>query len=315
MKRISLVSPLLVALMTLTCCRTDEPRPKVPGSHSAERYDTSPIALDRFPDDPAVYHRVLHMRFGEAAARLGSLRFLARSSFVFSRGASELEQNDTYLAIQDSLGNYQVLLDTPESQIEVLQVNEQILVRHDRGHLRSKPRRELELQAWREIAFSSMYQVLSLFRSRLAFGPPTLDKATPRPALRFPLGLTDKPVEVPPPPSGLDTPLPVSPPARWRELARPLDLRGDLWLDADTGVPTKLVLDGRLEIADRQVRPTQLSLRFDAAVTDAGKVASVKAGDALPEFERRRRVRDPLSFFRDQLAPLEPVEEAAPSPP
>jgi hypothetical protein len=301
--RITSVS-IAVGLAWLIGCRNTPPEAIAGGA--GPDYDLSAIDLDRFAADAATRSRVLHMPFGEAAARLGSLRFEARSDFLFSRGGVEVEQKDVYAVTQDSLGNFHVVLDTPNSQIEFFLVGETVYVRHDNGHLREKPRRAIDADAWCEIAFASQRQALEFFQPRLQFSHPTPDKSTPRPSIRYTLSLADQAVDHPPPP---ETQLPVSPPARWRELARPLDLRGHVWVDYATGVLSRVDLAGRIEIADRQVRPTQLSLRFESGVTDAAKVAPVRPGASIPELRRDRKPRDPLSFFRDRLPREEAVEK------
>ena len=253
------------------------------------------------------------MSFGEAAARLGSLTFEARSHFSFSRGGEEYEQNDIYTVTQDSLGNFHVILDTPNSQIEYYLVGGTVYVRYDKGHLRKKPRRDIETTAWCEIAFSSVRQVLQLFQPCLKFTDPRPDRATTgRPAIRYTLTLDEEGNQplVSPTPQVVETPLPVAPPARWRELARPLDLQGHIWLDDATGILYRAALQGRIEIADRQVRPTQLSLRFEAAIKDAGKVAAVSVPESVPEFRRKRRPREQLSFFRQYLEPDAPESKS-----
>jgi hypothetical protein len=303
----------IVAMATPAGCR-DEQRstPVRPGQKS---YDTSPIDVTAFPEDAAVRQRVLYMPFGEAAARLGSLAFEARSSFVFSRGVEEYAQNDFYSVVQDSRGNFRVVLDTPDRGVEVFLVGEDIYVRQDKGHLRNKPRRGVDTESWTELAFSSMHQILELFRPRLTLVDPRPEKVDGRQAVRYTVALADAA-------RGLDwqeeesarNRLPVSPPARWRELARPLDAKGTLSLDSATGVVTRLSLDGRIEIADREVRPTQLELHFEAAITRVGRVAAIERPQSVPEYRRPERPRDMLSFFADQL-PQKPEAKASKPPP
>jgi len=269
--------------------------------------DTAPIDLALFPIDPTTRARVIYMSPQAAVERLGALHFEAKSTFEFNRGGQELEQNDLYSMTQDSSGNFHVVLDTPESQIEIFLVGETVYVRHDKGHLREKPRRDVEVGGWRELAFSSVSQALELFSPHLTITDPSIDETTPRKTMRYSLGLSETAGTVLKcPPESVTAP--VTPTAQWRELARPLDLRGNLWVDAATGVLTRVTLDGRMEIQDRQVRPTQLKLHFDSAITDAGKVATVRPGSSIPELKRNRRPRDPLSFFRDQLPKLEDPE-------
>ncbi len=265
-------------------------------------YDTSPIDITGFPDDGDVLRRILYMPFGEAATRLGSLTFEARSSFVFSRGAEEYEQSDVYSVTQDSRGNFHVVLDTPKSKVEIYLVGETVYVRQNRGHLRHKPRRDVEAESWCELVFASMVQVLELFRPRLTMVDPKPSMVDDRQAIRYRLELADKGEPLPWPTDSVpDTRLPVAPLARWRELARPLDLRGALWLDAASGSLSRISLKGRIEIADRKVRPTQLEIHYDAAVTNVGKVGSIEPPESIAEFRRIPRPRGLLDFFADRL--------------
>lgn len=268
-------------------------------------YDTSPIDVTGFPNDADVLRRILYMPFGEAAMRLGSLTFEARSSFVFSRSAEEYEQSDVYSVTQDSRGNFHVTLDTPKSRVEIYLVGETVYVRQNHGHLRHKPRRGIEAETWCEFVFTSMHQVLELFRPRLSIVDPKPSMVDTRQAIRYRLELaTREPSGEPlpwPTESVPDTRLPVAPPARWRELARPLDLRGALWLDAASGSLSRLSIKGRIEIADREVRPTQLEIHYEAAVTDVGKVAAIEPPESIAEFRRVPRPHGLLDFFADRL--------------
>jgi hypothetical protein len=275
-------------------------------------YDAQAIDLTKFPGDPAVLSHILYMPFGEAATRLASLKFVARSSFVFSRGTEEYEQDDVYEVVQDSLGNFHVSLDTPDSQIEVYLIGETLYVRDDKGLLRAKPRRDIEAESWADIAFSSRRQTLELFQPRLKLTDPRPETMAGRNLVRYTLSLAAKPEEAGPIPQPLPKSLlPVPAPTRWRELARPLDLRGQVWLDSASGVLCKMQLEGRVEIADRQVRPTQLQVRYDAEVVDVGKVPSVKAPDSVPEFRRTDRPKDLLGFFSEYIE-QEPAKEPKP---
>ncbi|MBI5508732.1 MAG: hypothetical protein HY903_08255 [Deltaproteobacteria bacterium] len=295
---------LAFVLLTLAVGGCKKPAVSTTPRSGKPSYDVGAIDLTAFPADPAVFGRVLLMPFGEAAARLASLKFTARSTFVFSRGTEEYEQNDVSVVVQDSQSNFHVVLDTPENETEVYLIGETLYVRQDRGYLRSKPRRDLEPEFWTEVAFASMREALSLFSPKLRLAEPRPEVVAGRNATRYSLSLATKPEEATPVPTALPRPiLPVAPPSRWRELARPLDLQGALWIDATTGVMMRLQLEGQLEIADRQVRPTQLQVRFDAGITEVGKVAAVKAPDSIPEFRRVDRPKNLLGFFSEYLEP------------
>lgn len=269
-------------------------------------YNTDPIDLNDFAPSLTTQRRVLHMQFGEAAARLGSLRFKAQSEMSFRRGNDSYEQRDDFLAEQDASGNFHVKLGTPRGQVEVYLVGESFFVRQDQGRLRNKPRREVEAEAWCDLAFASLRQSLELFRPGLTFNAAGAEDVGGRPAVHYRLSLGEPPqTEALPPPPVV---LPVSPPAKWRELARPLDLKGSLWVDSQTGVVLKADISGRLEIADRDVRPTQLTVRYRGAMEAIGKVEPLEAPPSVPEYRREAPPRDLLSFFRDHLPPPEPEE-------
>jgi len=291
-------------------------------------YDTGAIAVDKLATDANVLAHVLYMPFGEAATRLPSLKYTAHSTFVFSRGTEEYEQTDTSTVVQDSQGDFHVVLSTPGSELEVYLVGDTLYVRQDQGLLRHKPRRDVEANNWTDVAFSSARKAVELFQPRLKLAEARAETVAGRAATRYNLTLAANSADS----LTIPEPLPtttgaVAPPARWRELARPLDLRGFLWVDNATGVLMKVSITGRLEIADRQVRPTQLELRFDSEIQDVGKVASVKAPESVAEFRRTARPKNLLSFFADHLdedpanaaakpakpaAETKPVDEAEP---
>lgn len=304
-----LMIDLGLAAGTLAACsgQDEQDQQQQPGRSV---YDTSAIDVTGFPGNDAVRGRVLRMPFGEAAARLGSLRFEAKSHFIFSRGGEDYEQHDVYRLAEDSRGNFHVDLDTPGGRLEVYMIGDAIYIRQDRGRLRSKHQHSVETERWTETAWSSHQQTLELFGARLHIIDPRPENVAGRQATRFRLVLAPEA----PPVDGTagavtrsaplpQTSLPVAPPARWREQAKALDLKGHLSLDAATGVILATKIEGRLEIADRDVRPTELTIRYESLISEIGKVAQVKAPKrAVPEFQRSKPKGDVLGFFRDQLA-------------
>src|SRR4051794_32235276 len=95
---------LVVAALALPACNRPRPGANRPGTGRAP-YDRSAIDVNAFGTDPTVRRRVLHMPFGEAAARLGALRFEAKSSLVFSRSGQEYEETDNYRLAADPQGD------------------------------------------------------------------------------------------------------------------------------------------------------------------------------------------------------------------
>lgn len=262
--------------------------------------EVSPIDLSAFPADAGVTARVLRMPFDEAAQRLGSLEFEGRTFFVFNRGGEERELTHLGRLTQDAAGNFHITSDTGQNQVELYLIDENVYVRQDKGKLRRKPRRDVSTEAWRDLVWSSVQQTLGLFAPRLRLIDARPDTAAGRPAIRYRISLAPEgetgvslPAAVPP--------LPLAPTSRWREIAHPLSATGSLWVDSATGVVLKVKVEGRLEVADRDVRPTQLTLRFDGSVTKPGAVSAVVAPESVPEYERTPPPADPLSFFRADL--------------
>ncbi len=310
---------VLTSLCSLGACSGDTgDRPAFRPGRAV--HDISKIELSGFAQDPAVQQRVLRMPFGEAAARLGSLRFDAVTSFEFTRGGEIYEQQDVYQVQQDPNGNFHIRLDTPVSQVEYFLVGEDVYVRLDKGPLRKKPRREVETEATCQIAFASIYQTLDLFRPRLELHSPTPAEVDGRSAVRYALRLAKNAPQAPGEVS-IDTlapravALPIAPPPRWRELARPLDVNGNLWIDNRTGVVLKTRVQGRIEIPDRDVRPTQLTLSFSAAISKVGEVTSIEVPKSVEEFRRVPPPRDLLGFFREHLPqPAQEIPSGATQP-
>jgi hypothetical protein len=267
-------------------------------------YDTTPIDIANFESDADLRRRILFMPFGEAAQRLGALKYEAQSNFVFSQGGQDLEQNDVFKIAYDANGALHVVSATPNNQMEMYLIGENVWVRYGKGTLRQKSRRDTDTDELTAVAWSSLAEVLALF-PRATFSDGRRDTQNGRSVTRYHLGLgkgvpmatSAKPVPF--------LPLPVTPHARWRDQAKPLDLNGTVSIDNDSGVIVKAEIDGHIEVQDRPVRPTELMVHYRANIADVGKVANLKQPKGIAEYRRPTHPRDPLSFFRDHLAPLQ----------
>ncbi len=289
---------LTFCLASCYSCHDNHVEPASAQQEAAEQE----IDVTAFGTDAKVTARVLNMRFTEAIDRLGSATFDYKSYFVFSRGGKDREQTDVGRAERDSTGNFHVSVDTGPNQLEVFRVDQKLYVRQDEGHLREKPEPDAGSNTWAEMAFSSMRQALEPFGPRLRFVDPKPESVAGRQAMRYrlQLGATgENAAALPAPPTA--PVLPVPPPARWRELARPLDLHGELYIDSATGVPLRAKIEGRLEIPDREVRPTQLLLRYQGSLSKIGATGPIAVPKSVQEYVRKLPPADPLSFFRDKL--------------
>jgi len=267
------------------------------------QHNTGKIDISAFTKDPAIRHRVSEMPFGEMAARLGSLRFEAQTRFTFSQGGSEYEQEDTYTIVHDASENFRVNMVTPRNAIDFYLIGEDVYIRQDKGQMRQKPRRQVNAEQWEETAFAVVRETLALFHPRLSFSDPAQGDVYGRAATGYRLGLSD------PQPDAAKPAPPTVAPARWREVAQPLDLEGRYWVDNETGAFLKAELAGRLDVVDREVRPTQLLISLQAAVLEVARVKPLQPPEAVPEYKRTVPPRDLVSFFRPYLPEPAPEEE------
>ena len=305
-RSVPLVGALCLATV-LVACKGDK-TPKSIAPHKPTSFDTTPIAIEDFSESAKTQRRVLYMPFGEAAERLGSLELEATSTIHVTSGQRDQEQTDTYKVRRDASENVYVLLGTPVSEIEVAVVDRKVFIRQDKGHMRIADNHDFQAPSWPDIAWSSIPEALEPFRPRLKFTRGTAATTGGRDAIRYDVSLsaTDnggRTIEQMP-----TTSLPVGSPASWRERAQAKELTGSLWIDKATATPLKLTLSGRLTVGEKDGRVTDVELKYDGEVKNVGRVAAVSAPKAIPELRIATPPSDPVSFFRDHLAPLAPNE-------
>lgn len=282
----------------------DAPREKV---KPPAKIDVTAVATNA-----ALQHQLFGMPFSEVAAQFPSLTFEAKTNFSFNRGTSDYEQADQSVIQQDTTGNFHVFLKTSEDESDIVLHNGTVYVRQSKGHIRQKPQRDITAESWRDIAYSSVNEALHLFGPQLALTDAKIENLDARPAMRYRLTLdTQRTSEV----NDSNSLLPKTVTARWRENQKILDLKGYCWVDTEAGVLTKLVLDGRIEVADREIRPTELLVHIDTKISNIGKTSPIVAPTkTIAEYVRVPKPGDLLGFFRDQL-PVEPAKENKTGPP
>ena len=289
---------LALIMCALAGCQTESQAKvtqKVPASYVEQ------LSVNLFHENEELQHRILNLTFQEARARLQSLLFEAESTMTFRRGESKWEQTDHYEAAADALGHERIILDTPEHKVEAYLMGNKLYIGQNHGKIREKDARGLELNDWGELAFSSLSQVLSPFRPNLVFSAPTQTEVGKRSALRFKLEM--KPTTETAPPKQLAAQgRPVQIPALWRELSRPTDIQGHITIDQETGVILRSQITGKLEIADREVHPTQLLIQYQSGITQIGNTDPLpKPSRVSPEPRRKAPSSKPLQFFQKQL--------------
>ncbi|MBN1960022.1 MAG: hypothetical protein JW841_03685 [Deltaproteobacteria bacterium] len=251
--------------------------------------------------DTKMAMRAINISYANVIKMLDSLNFESRSIITFSRGGKELQETHFGIVTQDVSGNFYTFSDTGPSQTEIYLIDEDVYIRQDKGHLRKTSRRQTDIEKWPELIWSELRQSLALFSPRLSLSEPKPDAVDGRQAIRYPIALTrpnEQSIDIPISSSNM----PVAPTARWRELAKPLSVSGNIWVDTATGIILKSHIEGRLEVADRDVRPTQLLLRFDGAIKKIGKATVRNVPKSINEYQRIPPPHKSLiEFFADDL--------------
>lgn len=247
------------------------------------------------------------MPFGEAAERLGSLTFDSTAHLRFSRGNKEVDERSTGHIEQDAAGDFYVRQTTQSHSVEAYQVGDFMYVRQDTGKLRKKPRRQINTDVWPQRVHKGLREALELFQPHIRLSPGESATAAGRSVIKYRLELIDN-KQAGTTDSRRLAPLhskSFTPHSRWRELGKPLQLEGYLSVDSQTGVVVAAEVAGRIEVKDRDIRPTGLTVSYTATVSAIGSTADLQVPESVPEMERHKPPREPLSFFADQL-PEEP---------
>ena len=301
--------PLLLMALLLQSCNSNHTDALEADSRTL---NLSPSEVATLHQDPALQERLLYTSYQQAVSQLGSLRFEATSSFVFTQGATTVEQSSEYLALQDASGNFKVQYKTPHDQVETYLIGDTFYVRHGLGNLRHKPRREIESERWGQLAFATLAQTLEPFRPFLTFSPGSPEQHLGRETLKFNLSLSSQPTTRSVAGRTLArTGLPVNVPSQWRELAQPLSISGAIWVDKTSGIIVRSNLKGKIQISDKEVRPTGLELSYKSGVIDIGRVRPIKLPTSIEERRRTKPPRNLLGFFKRHLPAKLP--EASPT--
>lgn len=223
--------------------------------------------------------------------RLGSFSFSASSHFAFHRGQEVLEQDSAWSLSWDSAGNYHVTSTTPGHSVDYFLVDGISYVRLDTGQMRRRPYQGPLTSEWPERAIASQRQVLDLFFGFLTMVETPSDGPT-RYDLRLKADGERMPELIPE-----DSPLAVATTPLWREQAQPLAVKGALWVDQAVGYVQRLELEGRLSVADRPVRPTELLLSYRSSLGQVGAVPAIEAPESIEEFHLDSQATTDLSFW------------------
>lgn len=304
------------------CSRNTSTAPRAPGMQLG--FDVRPIDAETLATNIQERHRALMMPVGEMAARLGSFRYDAEDTIRIEDSNGQLLSDKTRsFVLWDQNGSVHMQTANPTRSLELMAIGEKAYVRLDRGHLRYKSRRDVDVHEMVNAAAAGLSGLLS------AYGGATLSK--PESGVLgevsvWTYNVAAKEREVgeapqahaPLSPGALPQPLP----ATWSEGASHKEITGKLAVDAATGTILRASVEGRMQINVGQTRPLTLTLMHRHVVRNVGNVSVIEApSGTLSEYRRPLRPREPLAFFKQHLAVGDdglltdrPAEGEAPAP-
>jgi hypothetical protein len=261
--------------------------------------------IGAFPESLEVQEYLVRKTAKSLGDIVGAFKIMANARYEFTRNSESHIQEDTYELTQDTQGHFHLKIVTPLHSIELYHVGEHVYVRHDRGLLRQKRQQVLDLAVWTDLVSSSLGDALEVFRPYLFFAESTQSTYQKRQIRRFSILLNgsaqnDDSSPMPPVRPSLLA-LPIAPMARWRKEAKPTDLEGSIVVDEDTALILSAKLKGKLDVMDRDVRPTQVLLTYTYKLLDLGKPQKIRVPSHVEEFSRVPPPGDPLQFFRAYL--------------
>lgn len=297
------LAPLVLALAVSACGRG--------GSAGEARSFSADAALAAAaaPFDPERPEGSLLLDADEAARRLGSFEWTAGVEWSASRqgSAERVRAVERHRVVQSQAGDFLAEAEVDPGLGEGSQTGREVIWAGKMTYARGKwaPWRERptdrgrDARRFRGESFGLLAELARLFGPRLSIAPAGDATHLGRPALRYALAFDP---DVPEPAPGPETRVfPRGGPdeetkARLAFLdgAQPVSAKGELVLDAATGVPVRTSLDAAFGVkADPRAR-VQVALRSQVKAIGASAPTVAPPKDPLPDERRPRGVADAL---------------------
>lgn len=267
----------------------------------------------------------------EAARRIGSFEWTAGVEWSVTRqgSAERVRAVESHRLVQSSTGEFALedLIDSgrgegSETGREVIWAGKMTYARNRWAPWRERPTdRGRDARRYRGESFGLAADLASLFGPRLSLAPAGEGSALGRKALRYALALA---ADLPEPPAPAETRVfpqgGPDPDTKTRlaflDGAQAVSAKGELLLDAQTGVPLRLSLDAAFGVkADPRAR-VQVALRAQVKTLGAGVPAVAPPKDALPDDRKPRGVADALERAglkkKAESEKAEPKDDAEP---
>ena len=302
---------LLTALSSFSISACKSQHERTPSFNQRQRdHVRAAIDVTLFGGNDAVRRQVLTMPMREIADRFSAMQVDVQSTFALENRQGTYEQDDRYQVVSDSHNNYHATVSTPSRETETYLVDEIVYVRYDKGELRRKTRRDMNVDGVADLAAVVLPQALALF-GNLSFVEAQTDNIDGRPATRYrirlePNGPRDLSIS-----NNVFAPawqIPLRPPPPFRAASAPTQATGTISLDNATGAVLHATFDGKLEYTDVKLPNTHIGVHVRYGVTNINRVAPIRAPRWVSEAHRTSRARDPLAFFRDYLPKADPAK-------
>ena len=314
-----------VALFTLCVLACSEPRDKAAKARIFSPEDPPPAVAAASEDlsqrlgapDERLAERLLTMSAAEVTERLGAHQYLAKISWQWkSKVGTEvglLETRDILAGPGGIAGNYRVETTSDHDWgIEIIRSQgryfaRQLWGRNGATQFRERLRDRGMGDRVREDAFGSLRELYGLFGRRILLGKPTRGTFAGRAVLRYPLRLGGSA------PAQADTLPPLLIPKggvddttrrrrRFWEKRTPMNLTGELAVDAANGVILSAKLAGLIRVTGEEA--ADLSINLESNIGRIGEIIRVTAPESfLPDQDRPDAVAAALRRYGFQRLP------------
>ena len=241
------------------------------------------LATEQLGAEPRLTERVLTMGAAEMAERLGAHRFSASLAFDWSLpSAASVKLTESRLLEADARGvngDFHAKMDNSQDLgLEVIRVAGEVYARNRFGKFRLRRRDRGMAERTREDVVAPLSELDALFDRRMKLLPQGVVTYEGRSALRYEVALaTAAPKEAAPSLLPLLQPKGGADETTRRRLAflaakAPRSLKGEVLVDAATGVVVRAALEGRLEVpGGGSARPAALKVTLEEKVTRIGQ--------------------------------------------
>jgi hypothetical protein len=283
--------------------------------------------------DPDRPEGAIALDAGEAARRLGSFEWTAGVEWTVSRqgSAERVRAVERHRLVQAATGEFLVESELDPGLGEGSQTGRDVIWAGKMTYARGRwaPWRERptdhgrDARRYRDESFGLAEDLASLMGARLAIARGGQATVLGRPALRYTLSLADGATEPAPPPDtrvfpqgGPDADTKVR--LGFLDGAQPVSAKGDLVVDASTGVPLQLTLDAAFGVKTDPRARIQVALRAQVKGLGGAVPAVAPPKDPLPDERKPSGIAEALERaglkkkVEGEKAGREPGEDAEP---